>query len=129
MIIFQVFTLVDYYSDGTSDFSPIFYVSIGAMILQSILILCILNWQSYDVKQRLSEIRLYIFNFEITENSFVVTDKQKHTEDHSRKIVMNMLDDFKGFDANGYFILGKGLLGTIFMQCITFAVILIEFRK
>jgi hypothetical protein len=92
MIIFQVFTLVDYYSDGTSDFSPIFYVSIGAMILQSILILCILNWQSYDVKQRLSEIRLYIFNFEITENSFVVTDKQKHTEDHSRKIVMNMLD-------------------------------------
>ena len=129
MIILAVFTFVDYYSDGTSEFSPISYVSIGARILHSILILCIFNWQSYDVKQRLSEIRLYIFNYEITENSFVATDKQKHIEDRSRKIVMNMLDEFKGFDANGYFILGKGLLGTIFMQCITFAVILIEFRK
>ena len=128
MIIVQVFTFVDYYSDGTSQFPPISYVPIGALILQSILILCIFNWQSYDVKQRFSEIRLYIFNFEITENNFVVIDKQKYAEEHSRKIVMSMLDEFKGFEANGYFILGKGLLGTIFIQCITFVVILIEFR-
>ena len=126
MIIIHVFNIFDYYSDGT--FSPIIYVHFGAHILHSILILCIYNWQSYDVKQRLSEIRLYIFNFEITENSFVVIDKQKHTEEHSRKIVMSMLDEFKGFDAYGYFILGKGLLATIFMQCITYVLILFEFR-
>ena len=101
MIIVQVFTFVDYYSDGTSQFPPISYVPIGALILQSILILCIFNWQSYDVKQRLGEIRLYIFNFEIPENNFVVIDKQKHAEEHSRKIVMSMLDEFKGFEANG----------------------------
>ena len=125
MLIVQAFSLFDY-SDGTS---PIIYVSLGAIILQSILILCILNWQSYDVKQRLSEIRLYIFNIEITENNFLVIEKQNHTEKHSKKIVMSMLDEFKGFDANGYFVLGKGLLGTIFIQCISLAVILIQFRK
>ena len=128
MVIVQVFAFIDY-SDGISQFSAFTYVSIVTLILLSILILCIFNWQSYDVKQRLSEIRLYIFNFEITETNFVVIDKQKHSEEHSRKIVISMLDEFKGFDANGYFTLGKELLGSIFIQCITFVVILIEFRK
>ena len=128
MITVQVFTFIDY-SDGTSQFSAFSYVSIVAVILLSILILCIFNWQSYDVKQRLSEIRLYIFNFEITETNFVVIDKQKYSEEHSRKIVVSMIDEFKGFDANGYFTLGKDLLGSIFILCITFVVILIEFRK
>ena len=128
MMTVQVFTFIDY-SDGTSQFSAFSYVSIVALILLSILILCIFNWQSYDVKQRLSEIRLYIFNFEITETNFVVIDKQKYSEEHSRKIVVSMIDEFKGFDANGYFTLGKDLLGSIFILCITFVVILIEFRK
>ena len=129
MIIVQVFTFVDYYSDGTSQFPPISYVPIGALILQSILILCIFNWQSYDVKQRLGEIRLYIFNFEITETNFVVIDKQKHSEEHSRKIVISMLDEFKGFDANGYFTLGKELLRCIIMFCLSYVFLLIKFSE
>ena len=54
MIIVLVFFFIDFHLDGTSQFSPTLYVFIGAMISNSILILCIFNWQSYDVKQRLS---------------------------------------------------------------------------
>ena len=123
----EIFTLCDY-STGKSSFPPSIYVTLVSMILQSFLILCIFNWQSYDVKQRLSEIRFYISNFAITEHNFVVIDKQKHTEEYAKPIVMSILDEFKGFDANGYFTLGKELLGGIIMFCITYVFVLIQFR-
>ena len=123
----HIFYLCDY-STGTSKFPMSAYVLLVAIILLSILSLCILNLQSYDVKQRLNEIRLYIFNFAITENDFVVIDKQKHPEEYARKIVMSMLDEFQGFDANGYFTLGKNLLSSIFIFCLTYIVVLIQFR-
>ena len=126
-LIVEIFALCDY-STGTSQFPMSVYVCISAIILQSLLILCIFNWQSHGVKQRLSEIRLYIFNFAITENNFVVIDKQKHPEKYARKIVMSMLDEFKGFDANGYFTLGKDLLSSIFILCISYVFLLIQFR-
>ena len=123
-LIVEFFVLIDY-STGSSHF---FYPSFVSKIFLSMSIFCILNWQSYDVKQRLSEIRLYIFNFAITENNFVVIDTQKHPEEYARKIVMSMLEEFRGFDANGYFTLGKDLLGYIIMLCITYVIVLIEFR-
>ena len=104
------------------------YVCISASILLALLILCIFNCQSHGVKQRLNEIRPYIFNFAITENNFVVIDKQKHPEEYARKIVMSMLDEFKGFDASGSFTLGKDLLGYIFMLSISYVLLLIQFR-
>ena len=127
MLIVQIFSLCDYLT-GTSQFPPTTYVAIVATILWSTLILCIVNWQSYDVKQRLSEIRFHIFNFAITENNLVVLEKQKHPEEYARNVVMSMIDEFKGFDANGYFTLGKELLGGIIMLCITYVFVLIRFR-
>ena len=122
----EIFNLCDY-STGTFSFPPIVYVTLVGMILLSFLILCIFNWQSYDVKQRLGEIRFYISNFAITEHNFVVIDKQKHTEEYAKRIVISILDEFKGFDANGYFTLGKELLGCIIMFCLSYVVLLIEF--
>ena len=55
-------------------------------------------------------------------------DEQKHPEEYARKIVMSMLEEFKGFDANGYFTLGKELLGGIIMLCMTYVFVLIQFR-
>ena len=128
MLIAEVFTLCDYLT-GTSSFHPFAYVSIVASILLPLLVLCIFNWQSDDIKQRLSEIRFYISNFAITENNFVVIEKQKHPEKYARKIVMSMLDEFKGFDACGYFTLGKDFLGCIIMLCISYVLILIDFSQ
>ena len=128
ILIKSIFDLCDYSTDA-SQFPMSAYVSILAMIFQSLLSVCIFNWQSYDVKQRLSKIRLCIFNFEIIENNFVVIDKQKCTEEHSRKIVINILDKFKGFDASGYFTLGKDLLGYIFMLSISYVLLLIQFSQ
>ena len=122
----HIFYLCDY-STGTSKFPMSAYVLLVAIILLSILSLCILNLQSYDVKQRLSEIRFYISNFAITENNFVVIEKQKHPEEYARKIVMSMVDEFKGFDANGYLTLGKELLGGIIMLCMTYVFVFIQF--
>ena len=127
VLTLEIYFLCDYLT-GKSQFPILLYACIAAVVLQSLLILCIFNWQSYDVKQRLNEIRLYIFNFAITENDFVVIDKQKHPEEYARKIVMSMLDEFKGFDANGYFTLGKNLLSSIFIFCLTYIVVLIQFR-
>ena len=127
VLILMIYLLCDLLT-ATSQI-PIFpYVCIAALVLQSLLGLCILNWQSYDVMQRLSEIRFYISIFAIKENNIVVIDEQKHPEEYARKIVMSMLDEFKGFDANGYFTLGKNLLSSIFIFCLTYIVVLIQFR-
>ena len=126
-LILMIYLLCDLLT-ATSQI-PIFpYVCIAALVLQSLLGLCILNWQSYDVMQRLSEIRFYISIFAIKENNIVVIDEQKHPEEYARKIVMSMLEEFKGFDANGYFTLGKELLGGIIMLCMTYVFVLIQFR-
>ena len=38
------------------------------------------------------------------------------------------LDEFRGFDGKGYFILGKSLLKNLLAFCVTCLVILIQFR-
>ena len=127
VLTLEIYFLCDYLT-GKSQFPILLYVCIAAVVLQSLLILCIFNWQSYDVMQRLSEIRFYISIFAIKENNIVVIDEQKHPEEYARKIVMSMLEEFKGFDANGYFTLGKELLGGIIMLCMTYVFILIQFK-
>merc|ERR1740129_2137804 len=125
VLILMIYLLCEYLT-ATSQFPIFFYVCIAALVLQSLLILCILNWQSYDVMQRLSEIRFYISIFAIKENNIVVIDEQKHPKEYARKIVMSMLEEFKGFDANGYFTLGKELLGGNIMLCMTYVFVLIQ---
>ena len=38
------------------------------------------------------------------------------------------LDEFRGFDGKGYFILGKSFLKNLLAFCVTYLVILIQFR-
>ena len=38
------------------------------------------------------------------------------------------LDEFRGFDGKGYFILGKSYLKNLLVFCVTYLVILIQFR-
>ena len=38
----------------------------------------------------------------------------EHDEEYARKIVIEMLDEFDGFDANGFFTLGKPFLVSVF---------------
>ena len=127
VLILMIYLLCEYLT-ATSQFPIFFYVCIAALVLQSLLGLCILNWQSYDVMQRLGEIRFSISIFAIKENNIVVIDEQKHPEEYARKIVMSMLEEFKGFDANGYFTLGKELLGGIIMLCMTYVFVLIQLK-
>ena len=47
---------------------------------------------------------------------------------HGKKIILLEIEDFKGFDCNGFFILGKPLLTSILANFVTYLIILIQFK-
>ena len=53
----------------------------------------------------------------------------EHDEEYARKIVIEMLDEFHGFDANGFFYLGKTFLFSFFKTTvISYGLLLTEFH-
>ena len=64
---------------------------------------------------------------EMTESSMIL-DGQRMSMDHAKGIVINQLQQFEGFDGNGYFVLGKPLLTGIVANMLTYVIILIQFK-
>ena len=53
----------------------------------------------------------------------------EYPEEDARRIVLKMLDEFNGFDANGFFTLGKPFLVNVFATVvISYALLLTEFH-
>ena len=59
---------------------------------------------------------------------FIIDDLLKNGESQQQNAVCNLLSKFKGFDANGYFVLNHSMLTAMITIGITYVVILIQFR-
>ena len=77
-----------------------------------------MNTQSEDLKQCFKEIREKIRDLVTCKDSLVEINGMEHDEEYARKIVIEMLYEFNGFDANGFFTLGKPFFVTIFAAAV-----------
>ena len=66
----------------------------------------------------LKDIKEKIRDLVTSKESLVEINGMEHDEEYSRKIVIEMLDEYHGFDANGFFTLGKPFLVTIFAAAV-----------
>ena len=77
----------------------------------------------------LKDIKEKIRDLVTSKDSLVEINGMEHDEEYSRKIVIEMLDEFRGFDANGFFTLGKPFLVNVFATVvISYALLLTEFH-
>ena len=88
-----------------------------------------LNTQSEDLKEHFQEIKEKNRDLITCTNNLVEINGIEHDEKYARKIVIEMLDEFHGFDANGFFILGKPFLVNVFATAlISYALLVTEFH-
>ena len=77
----------------------------------------------------LKDIKEKIRDLVTSKDSLVEINGMEHDEEYSRKIVIEMLDEFHGFDANGFFTLGKPFLVNVFKTAvISYGLLLTEFH-
>ena len=90
----------------------------GLMFLSLIVFL---NYTSQNVSDRVSNLKRKILNSEIQ-------DSDTLGGIDSRFRIMHLLDSFKGFEANGFFTLGKPLMTSLTANFLTYIVILVQFK-
>ena len=76
----------------------------------------------HQLKEDLSDIYLPNQDFKIT------YEGQAVTASFMKNRIIDKLNNFKGFDGKGYFILGKSFLKGFIAFCATYFVILLQFK-
>ena len=91
-------------------------------------VLWTLNVGSENIKEGLQGIKHHIWSLNVSSENFLIIDENNLSEAQAQNRLISLLDEFKGFYANGYATLGKPLLSSIFANFITYVIILIQFR-
>ena len=126
ILIFHVYLFVDYLmSHSFKDIIMPLVSDIGNIVAPT-LVLWILNSQSEELQQSLKDLKENIQNSEVDPTNLVEINGAKHDEKYARKIVVKMLDEFNGFDAIGFFNLGKPLLLSIAIKAMEIVFVLIS---
>ena len=99
------------------------------IVFSGTLIIWIVNGLSEQIKQNMANLQDTIANMPISEGAGLVEMYGNyHSEEYARTILVNKMSKFLGFDAGGFFTLGKPLLNSIFINFITYIIILIQFK-
>ena len=77
----------------------------------------------------LSEIKQKIRDLVTCKDTLVEINGMEHAEEYARKIIIEMLDEFHGFDANGFFFLAKPFFVNVFgTGLVSYGLLLTEFH-
>ena len=127
----RIYQLLDFGLIGSSSPHVLIYVGIVTDIIGNGLgTNWILNIQSEDMKQKFKDVKKEIHQLVTSPSGIhVEINGNDYPEEDARKIVLKMLDEFHGFDANGFFNLGKPFLVNVFATVvISYALLLTEFH-
>ena len=81
-----------------------------------VLTLCYINFLSYDVTSNLHELKDCISEAEISNEKW-------------QAITIQRINSFEGFDAHGFFTLGRPHLTSVVANFITYIIVLIQFKQ
>jgi hypothetical protein len=127
MLICDTYLFMDYALSSANQFESILCAQNISGALSAILTLWILNGQSEEIKQIISNLKDTLGDL-VVSNGIIQMDGRFHSEAYARGHLINKLAEFQGFDAYGYATLGKPLLTSVFANFITYLIILIQFK-
>ena len=104
-------------------------LSLVAFFLTYFLLFWYMNILSQKVTDKVHGLGDYLRHFHVPNDSDLV-EFEGHNVPISiaKTCLLKKLDDFQGFDGKGYFTLGKSLLKNLLAFCVTYLVILVQFR-
>ena len=127
MLICDSYLFMDYALSSANQFESLLIAQYIFGALSAILALWILNGQSEEIKQIISNLKDTLGDL-VVSNGIIQMDGRFHLEAYARGHLINKLGEFQGFDAYGYATLGKPLLTSVFANFITYLIILIQFK-
>ena len=127
MLICESYLCMDYALSSANQSTALLCASNIFGALAAVLALWILNGQSEEIKQIVSNLKDTLGDI-VVSNGKIQMDGRFHSEVYARGHLINKLAEFQGLDAYGYATLGKPLLTSVFANFITYLIILIQFK-
>ena len=127
MLICESYLCMDYALSSANQSTALPCASNIFGALAAVLALWILNGQSEEIKQIVSNLKDTLGDI-VVSNGKIQMDGRFHSEVYARGHLINKLAEFQGLDAYGYATLGKPLLTSVFANFITYLIILIQFK-
>ena len=97
------------------------------MGLQHIIVIFFLNIASQEMIDRTRDLRMVIKRTNVEEIVIAWNDKSESSA-VTKDIVLDNLEAFQGFEAQGYFTLGKSFLSSIVSNFLTYVIILMQLK-
>ena len=111
----------------TSD--TLLIIGYGSFILFQIMYLGYCNMVSQYVMDELEKLTDILQLLPISETQITFLGQDKYQSAYLRNLIVFKFQSFKGYDAAGFFKLGKPLLVGIFANFITYLIVLIQFNS
>ena len=97
-------------------------------VFQFAYIVWILNHDSEHLYLQVQSLKNALEEIYIEDHEFIFFHGQLRDARFAKQLIINQLQDFKGFDGLGYFTLGKPLLTSITANILTYLIVLIQFK-
>ena len=117
------------HADFTSPGVILVFIGYIAFIMEYAYIVWIFNYDSEHLCDQVKLLKNTLDEIYIEDHEFVFgKGGQLRDARFARNLMVNQLQDFKGFDGLGYFTLGKPLLTSITANILTYLIVLIQFK-
>ena len=107
------------------DLELIFAVAYSLMALQHLLFIHVMNVAAQEMEEKVQDLKRKIKGTNMEELKIPWEGKFESTSFVKANIV-DELEEFQGFDGNGYFTLGKAFLSSVVTNFLTYLIILIQ---
>ena len=97
-----------------------------SLFVGSLFSLWVLNSQSEDIKQGLKNIKDKIQYLVISDDGFIEIKGNILSEAYARRLIISLLDEFKGFEVFGYATLGKPYQSTLLVLVVSYVAIMMK---
>ena len=104
-------------------------IGYGSFALFQIMFLCYCNMVSQYVMDELEKLTDILQLLPISESQITFLGQDKYQSVYLRNLIVFKFQSFKGYDAAGFFKLGKPLLVGIFANFITYLIVLVQFNS
>ena len=117
------------HADFTSPGVILVFIGYIAFIMEYAYIVWIFNYDSEHLCDQVKLLKNTLDEIYIEDHEFVFgKGGQLRDARFARNLMVNQLQDFRGFDGLGYFTLGKPLLTSITANILTYLIVLIQFK-
>ena len=123
---------IDYFlshADFTSSGVILVFIGYVSLVMKFAYIVWIFNHDSEHLCDQVKLLKNTLDEIYIEDHEFVFgKGGQLRDARFARNLMVNQLQDFRGFDGLGYFTLGKPLLTSITANILTYLIVLIQFK-